>query len=256
MLEDVRPELQIERAAHHADFVLEDDEHARQNVMGPRHEVCWIWGDDSASEQDAALAGSGPDTAAAQQVSAPQAAVNALLSDPALPTDRLVLEVDIKTCTILALSPGVECFYKQSPFGDMRGQIFASFVHGKDLPILLGLLDGGGGTAEQIRVLHCSKQFSRGREIKGAAHEQISSGSVPRGTSPNEGCDRAARRRRDQRIQVLTRIPEQRGFPKWNSGQRSAWQSMSRAWQTLDSGHHIMRTQCCARTLTARRCWP
>ena len=115
MLEDVRPELQIERAAHHADFVLEDDEHARQNVMGPRHEVCWIWGDDIASEQDAALAGSGPDTAAAQQVSAPQAAVNALLSDPALPTDRLVLEVDIKTCTILAVSPGVECFYKQIP---------------------------------------------------------------------------------------------------------------------------------------------
>ena len=115
MLEDVRRELQIERAAHHADFVLEDDEHARQSVMGPRHEVCWIWGDDIASEQDAALAGSGPDTAAAQQVSAPQAAVNALLSDPALPTDRLVLEVDIKTCTILALSPGVECFYKQIP---------------------------------------------------------------------------------------------------------------------------------------------
>ena len=106
MLEDVRRELQIERAAHHADFVLEDDEHARQSVMGPRHEVCWIWGDDIASEQDAALAGSGPDTAAAQQVSAPQAAVNALLSDPALPTDRLVLEVDIKTCTILAVSPG------------------------------------------------------------------------------------------------------------------------------------------------------
>ena len=157
MLEDVRRELQIERAAHHADFVLEDDEHARQSVMGPRHEVCWIWGDDIASEQDAALAGSGPDTAAAQHVSAPQAAVNALLSDPALPTERLVLEVDIKTCTILALSPGVECFYKQSPFGDMRGQIFASFVHGKDLPILLGLLNGGGGTAEQIRVLHCSK---------------------------------------------------------------------------------------------------
>ena len=63
MLEDVRRELQIERAAHHADFVLEDDcndEHARPSVMGPRHEVCWIWGDDIASEQDAALAGSGP----------------------------------------------------------------------------------------------------------------------------------------------------------------------------------------------------
>ena len=158
--------------------------------MGPRHEVCWIWGDDMASEQDAALAGSGPGTAAAQQVSAPQAAVNALLSDPALPTDRLVLEVDIKTCTILAVSPGADCFYKQSPFGDMRGQVFASFVHGKDLPILLGLLDGGGGTAKQIPVLHWSKQFSRGREIKGAAHEQISSGSVPRGTSSNEGCDK------------------------------------------------------------------
>ena len=41
-------------------------------------------------------------------------------------------------------------------------------------------------------MLHCSKQFSRGREIKGAAHEQISSGSVPRGTSSNEGCDSRA----------------------------------------------------------------
>ena len=46
---------------------------------------------------------------------------------------------------------------------------------------------------EQIRVLHCSKQFSRGREMKGAAHEQISSGSVPRGTSSNEGRASSAR---------------------------------------------------------------
>jgi hypothetical protein len=188
MLEDVRRELQIERAAHHADFVLEDDEHARQSVMGPRHEVCWIWGDDIASEQDAALAGSGPDTAAAQHVSAPQAAVNALLSDPALPTDRLVLEVDIKTCTILALSPGVECFYKQSPFGD-AGSDLCQLCTRQGPANLARSLGRGGGTVEQIRVLHCSKQFSRGREIKGAAHEQISSGSVPRGTSPNEGCD-------------------------------------------------------------------
>ncbi|MGB1598909.1 MAG: hypothetical protein ACPIOQ_39530 [Promethearchaeia archaeon] len=34
----------------------------------------------------------------------------------------------------------------------MRGQIFASFVHGKDLPILLGLLDGEGASGADPRA--------------------------------------------------------------------------------------------------------
>ena len=83
----------------------------------------------------------------------------------ALPADQLGLELEMGTCTIASLSKGAENFFKDSPFGDMRGQIFSSFVHEEDLPRLLALWDGGNARKSsvcKIRVLHFLSLFNKG----------------------------------------------------------------------------------------------